>query len=101
MILIAESPSRRTEYRRYLGNAGLCIYRLAARCHRDNGPRSQHDQLNHRLHSRLDRHLNVARGGRILDLVFKMDRTKGLDQLAHRRATSIYRLLHNVYYGKY
>ena len=23
MILIAESPSRRTEYRRYLGNAGL------------------------------------------------------------------------------
>ena len=26
MILIAESPSRRTEYRRYLGNAGLKSY---------------------------------------------------------------------------
>ena len=25
MILIAESPSRRTEYRRYLGNAGYNI----------------------------------------------------------------------------
>ena len=26
MILIAESPSRRTEYRRYLGNAGLVAF---------------------------------------------------------------------------
>ena len=25
MILIAESPSRRTEYRRYLGNAGFTL----------------------------------------------------------------------------
>ena len=29
MILIAESPSRRTEYRRYLGNAGEYIARTA------------------------------------------------------------------------
>ena len=28
MILIAESPSRRTEYRRYLGNAGLDVATL-------------------------------------------------------------------------
>ena len=29
MILIAESPSRRTEYRRYLGNAGLSVVQHA------------------------------------------------------------------------
>ena len=39
MILIAEAPSRRTEYRRYLGNAGLnesfpsCIFSSMSRVH--------------------------------------------------------------------